>query len=52
MIVFPVKALPWLLLIGGLCGIISGEAPFFSILLALAGGAWVYYIQKNKKTAK
>jgi hypothetical protein len=50
MVVFPVKWLPWLLLIGGLILIFSGEATFFSIVLMIIGGVLVYMQLTGKKS--
>jgi hypothetical protein len=49
-IIFPLKWLPWLLLIGGLVTLFSGESTFLSIVLMIVGGIWAYsQVSGNKK---
>lgn len=47
--IVPVKLLPWILLIGGFLGLVTGEAPGFSIVMLLGGGVWLLIKASNKK---
>jgi hypothetical protein len=48
MVVFPVKVLPWLMLIGGLGAFFVGEGNFGCALSAIIGGIWAFFQVKNK----
>ena len=47
MVVVPVKCLPWLLAFGGALSILMGEGDAWSVLMTIAGGAWLYVKYKK-----
>ena len=47
MVVFPLKWLPYLLVIGGLYGVISGEEVGFGIVALVVGGIWLFLKHSN-----
>lgn len=49
MFVVPLKWLPWLLLIGGLILLLSGDADLWTVLLTIGSGIWIFFQQKDKK---
>lgn len=51
MIVFPLKWLPYLLVIGGIGSIASGEATGWGIVLLFIGAIWIYLSKKPKGVA-
>lgn len=48
MLVFPLKWLPYLMVIAGIAFLFSGEDFIWGILLIAAGGFWIYKRYKNK----
>lgn len=54
MVVFPLKLLPWLLVLGGIGCFMGGEDILLGVVMLIGGGVWIYFqlTGKSKRSSK